>query len=231
MGSGASSQRSEELQSQKVPLKDWSEDEVVIMLKIFAQIDSDRSGMIEIGELTAFMKTQGRHMEDFKTLDWNDDGKMDKREFFQWYTQSTHEESNAIFKRYAALFEWEYASGEHKPLAEQSEEEIRRILVLFSLFDTDKTGEIDAEELSNLAAVLGEGELKELAKEEHIATKDIAEVDSMRLKELKQLITNHGGKITARTGRAPPLLFFSFASRRARPRAALRRSPSSSAGT
>ena len=216
------------------------------MLKIFAQIDHDRSGMIERGELEAFMKTQGRHMENFKSLDWNDDGKMDKREFFQWharraergleprsnrrrfgrcldgppalvepltrrttrasisfayahvevepsrprYTQSTHEEATAIFKRYAALFEWEYASGEHKPLAEQSEEDIRRILVLFSLFDKDKTGEIDATELSNLAAVLGGSDLKEICREEHV-TAEVAEVDSMRLKELKQLIEKH----------------------------------------
>ncbi|KAH8067000.1 arylsulfatase [Aureococcus anophagefferens] len=194
-GSTASAARQEELNSGQVKLQDWTEQEVVGMLKIFAQIDHDRSDMIERGELEAFMKTQGRHMENFKSLDWNDDGKMDKREFFQWYTQSTHEEATAIFKRYAALFEWEYASGEHKPLAEQSEEDIRRILVLFSLFDKDKTsdkaGEIDATELSNLAAVLGGSDLKEICREEHV-TAEVAEVDSMRLKELKQLIKNHG---------------------------------------
>ncbi|KAH8045255.1 chlorophyllide a oxygenase [Aureococcus anophagefferens] len=217
-GSTASAARQEELNSGQVKLQDWTEQEVVGMLKIFAQIDHDRSGMIERGELEAFMETQGRHMENFKSLDWNDDGKMDKREFFQWharraaergreprYTQSTHEEATAIFKRYAALFEWEYASGEHKPLAEQSEEDIRRILVLFSLFDkdktSDKTGEIDATELSNLAAVLGGSDLKEICREEHV-TAEVAEVDSMRLKELKQLIKNHGGRITARDPRA-----------------------------
>ena len=34
----------------KVKLADWTEPEVVQMLKIFAQIDSDRSGMIEKNE-------------------------------------------------------------------------------------------------------------------------------------------------------------------------------------
>ena len=57
--------------------------------------------------LNAFIKCQSRAPEAFEGLDWNDDGKMDKREFFQWYTCSTHEESAVIFKRYAALFEWE----------------------------------------------------------------------------------------------------------------------------
>jgi hypothetical protein len=86
-GSTASAARQEELNSGQVKLQDWTEQEVVGMLKIFAQIDHDRSGMIERGELEAFMKTQGRHMENFKSLDWNDDGKMDKREFFQWHAR------------------------------------------------------------------------------------------------------------------------------------------------
>ncbi|KAH8048047.1 hypothetical protein JL721_12054 [Aureococcus anophagefferens] len=143
------------------------------MLKIFAQIDHDRSDMIERGELEAFMKTQGRHMENFKSLDWNDDGKMDKRE----YTQSTHEEATAIFALRGAL-RVGVRQRRAQALAEQSEEDIRRILVLFSLFDkdktSDKTGEIDATELSNLAAVLGGSDLKEICREEHV-TAEVAE--------------------------------------------------------
>ena len=50
---------------------------------------------------------------------------------------------------------------------------------------------VDATELSNLAAVLGSTELAEIAKEEGKDT-DVAEVDTMRLKELKELIKNHG---------------------------------------
>lgn len=199
MGSGGSTARSENLQLGKVKLADWTEAEVVQLLKVFSSVDRDRSGSIDKAEMAALCRTQGRSADNFEEMDWDGDGKMDKREFFRWYTQSTVEEAKKVFSRYAALFEWEYASGAHKPLGDQTDEELRRILVLFSLFDKDKTGFVDASEISNLAAVLGSAELAEVAKEEGVTAGDVAEVDSMRLKDLQMLLKNHGGKIEVKS--------------------------------
>ena len=59
MGTAGSTARREDLSLGKIKLADWTEAEVVEMLKVFAQMDTDRSGQIEKGELESFIRLTG----------------------------------------------------------------------------------------------------------------------------------------------------------------------------
>ena len=74
MGSGGSTARSENLQLGKVKLADWTEAEVVQLLKVFSSVDRDRSGSIDKAEMAALCRTQGRSADNFEEMDWDANG-------------------------------------------------------------------------------------------------------------------------------------------------------------
>lgn len=139
---------------EKKALKDYTEKEVAEVMKMFAHTDLDSDGTIDEAEFRNIC--QNILLMDPEEIDVAvadkiiKNGKLDKLEFFQWYTECSSDEAMKAFKNHAHFF----AKGKTKELKQWSEEEVVSILKIFKDFDADKSGFIESNELATLCDLL-----------------------------------------------------------------------------
>jgi Ca2+-binding EF-hand superfamily protein len=131
--------------------KEWSADEVKATLKVFKDFDKDNSGFIDASELKSLCDVLGitALVSEADTL--TKDGKIDPKEFFVWYVGCTVEDAAAAFAQHNNVF----AALTGKALKEWSADEVKATMKVFTDFDKDNSGFIDAAELKSLCDVLG----------------------------------------------------------------------------
>ena len=85
MGGGASQEQEADIPAPK-PLREWTEEEIVRILKRFQSHDKDGNGTLEFTEISGLLRRTGQTVDELDKL--NDDNKIDAKEFFCFGTPS-----------------------------------------------------------------------------------------------------------------------------------------------
>lgn len=168
---GGTKRSSVQLKADGIPFKEWSKEEVAAVMKMFAYTDLDSDGLLDKAEFTnvcqniLFMEPEEINMDDADKL--SKDGKIDRKEFFLWYTQCSETEADKAFKTHAHLF-----AKAQKNLKQWSQQEVVSVLAVFKDFDINNSGFIEMVELQKLCDVICIDVPTDLCKDGSLSMKD-----------------------------------------------------------
>jgi len=86
------------------PFKEWSQDDVKAVMKVFQDFDKNKSGNLdaeELRNLTSVLCIEAKVSEADTLVK---DGLIDPKEFFAWYVGCTAEEAEVAFEQHKSIF-------------------------------------------------------------------------------------------------------------------------------